>query len=150
MANPNGYIMSKVKTKAKIPKALREAAWIHYNGKAFESKCFVTWCTTVCTPFSFEVGHNVPESKGGTLDIGNLRPICGKCNRSMAATYTIDEFSALSRLPQLPRLPRLPQQPRLSPVPELEPRPDGLQGIQVHGLVPIKRGFFQTIFACLR
>ena len=48
------------------------------------------------TPFNFEVGHNVPESKGGATDLGNLRPICGKCNRSMGDEYTIDQFSALS------------------------------------------------------
>jgi hypothetical protein len=46
------------------------------------------------TPFLFEVGHNVPESKGGATDINNLRP---KCNKSMGDEYTIDEFSALSQ-----------------------------------------------------
>ena len=49
------------------------------------------------TPFNFEVGHNIPESKGGATDINNLRPICSKCNRSMGDDYTIDEFSALSK-----------------------------------------------------
>lgn len=85
--------------KATIPKALREATWIKYNGKTFESKCKVAWCNNMLTPFSYEVGHNIPESKGGTLDIDNLRPICFKCNRSMGSTYTIDEFSALSKHP---------------------------------------------------
>jgi 5-methylcytosine-specific restriction endonuclease McrA len=49
------------------------------------------------TPFNFEVGHNIPESKGGATDMSNLRPICPKCNRSMGDEYTIDEFSKLSR-----------------------------------------------------
>lgn len=31
----------------------------------------------------FHVGHVIAESKGGTLDIYNLRPICDKCNLSM-------------------------------------------------------------------
>jgi 5-methylcytosine-specific restriction endonuclease McrA len=47
--------------------------------------------------FNFETGYRVPESKGGTLDIDNLRPICAKCNRSMGDNYTIDEFSKISK-----------------------------------------------------
>jgi 5-methylcytosine-specific restriction endonuclease McrA len=83
--------------KKKIPGALREQVWILYCGDThFKHKCLVTWCENIMTPFNFEVGHNIPESKGGRTDINNLRPICAKCNRSMADDYTIDEFSALS------------------------------------------------------
>lgn len=85
-------------TKKSIPKALREAVWIQHCGdRNFKHKCLVKWCETMMTPFSYEVGHDVPESKGGTIDIDNLRPICAKCNRSMSDTYTIDEFSNLSK-----------------------------------------------------
>ena len=45
------------------------------------------------TVFEFEVGHNIPESKGGTLDLDNLRPICHQCNIGMGNQYTIDEWS---------------------------------------------------------
>ena len=84
--------------KAKIPCALREQVWLLWCGdKYFKHKCLVTWCENQMTPFTFEVGHNLPESKGGTLDIDNLRPICAKCNRSMSNEYTIDEFSKLTR-----------------------------------------------------
>lgn len=79
-----------------IPKALREQVWIVHLGKVFETKCKVKWCENKITPFDFEVGHNVPVSKGGTNDIDNLRPICSKCNKSMGDNYTIDEFSELS------------------------------------------------------
>lgn len=82
--------------KQTIPKSLREKVWIIYCGKKFEHKCIVRWCENIMTPFSFEVGHNIPESKGGTLNIDNLRPICGNCNKSMGDRYTIDEFSNLS------------------------------------------------------
>ena len=51
------------------------------------------WCTRKVTVFSFEVGHNIPESKGGKTTINNLIPICGDCNRSMGDRFTIDEFS---------------------------------------------------------
>ena len=84
--------------KVKIPSALREQVWLAFCGdKFFKHKCLVTWCENVMTPFNFEVGHNVPESKGGATDISNLRPICGKCKKSMSCEYTIDQFSNLSR-----------------------------------------------------
>ena len=90
------------KAKAHIPGAIREACWITYNGNKFESKCNVSWCKNIITPFTYQVGHNVPESKGGGLEISNLRPICIKCNLSMGNRYTIDEFSALSNPHDVP------------------------------------------------
>ena len=84
--------------KKKIPLALKEQVWlIHFGDKHFKHKCFVKWCENQVTPFTFEVGHNIPESKGGTIDLDNLRPICSKCNRSMGDDYSIDEFSELSK-----------------------------------------------------
>lgn len=83
--------------KVKIPRALREQVWLlHCGDKLFKHKCLVTWCENTMTPFQFEVGHNIPESKGGTIDLDNLRPICGKCNKSMGDRYTIEQFSDLS------------------------------------------------------
>jgi 5-methylcytosine-specific restriction endonuclease McrA len=81
--------------KATIPKALREQVWITNVGPAFQTKCLVTWCQNKITVFDFEVGHNIPESKGGTLEIRNLRPICSRCNKSMSDNYTIDEWNKL-------------------------------------------------------
>lgn len=83
--------------KLKLPKALREQVWLVHIGKQFEHKCLVGWCENKITPFNFECGHNIPESKGGTADIDNLRPICGNCNKSMGSSYTIDEFSNMSK-----------------------------------------------------
>ena len=80
----------------KIPKALREQVWLVYCGKTFNNKCFVRWCENIMTPFHFEVGHNIPASKGGLNTIDNLRPVCSNCNKSMSDTYTIDEFSEIS------------------------------------------------------
>ena len=80
----------------KLPKALREQVWKVYFGNSFNHKCWVQWCKNIVTPFTFEVGHNVPRSKGGTDDIDNLRPICSGCNKSMGNYWTIDEFSNLS------------------------------------------------------
>ena len=83
--------------KVKIPKALREQVWLAWCGRTFEHKCLVSWCSNVITPFNYEVGHNIPECKGGRNDMDNLRPICSSCNRSMSDNYTIDEFSEMSR-----------------------------------------------------
>jgi hypothetical protein len=80
--------------KERIPRALREQVWIKYSGKRFQRTCWVPWCKNTMTCFDFHVGHNIPESKGGTLDIHNLRPICSRCNLSMSDSHTISEWMA--------------------------------------------------------
>jgi 5-methylcytosine-specific restriction endonuclease McrA len=81
--------------KQKIPIALRQACWVRQFGETYQHKCFVDWCHRKITCFDFEVGHNLPESKGGTLDLDNLRPICRQCNIGMGNMYTIDEWRLL-------------------------------------------------------
>lgn len=83
--------------KATIPKALREQTWVYYAGKRYESRCLVPWCRNTMTVFDFHVGHDIPESKGGTTQLSNLRPICSRCNLSMGSQYSIQEWAALSR-----------------------------------------------------
>jgi len=86
----------KRKTKLKIPKAIRQQVWLKYNGDNFDNKCYIKWCTNKITVFNYHVGHNIPESKGGTIEIGNLRPICSNCNLSMSSKFTIDQWNDLS------------------------------------------------------
>ncbi len=81
--------------KRKIPAAIREAVWIKHCGRAFEHKCVTTWCQNTITAFDFQCGHNIPESKGGTLALTNLYPLCARCNVSMGDRYTIDEWNAI-------------------------------------------------------
>ena len=76
-----------------VPKPLREQLWLRVCGEIFKRKCSVTWCTNMMTPFKFEAGHIIPESKGGGTHIENLLPICAECNKSMGNRYTIHEFS---------------------------------------------------------
>ena len=83
--------------KKHIPASLREQTWLNYCGTNFHHKCHVTWCTHMMNVFNFEVGHDIPESRGGSLDLSNLRPICSKCNRSMGDEFTIQQFSLISR-----------------------------------------------------
>ena len=81
--------------KTAIPKALREALWLKYFGKEFESKCCVKWCPNSITVYDFQAGHNVPESKGGATTLDNLVPICSRCNLSMGSQYSINEWNTL-------------------------------------------------------
>jgi len=79
--------------KKKIPTALRNQVWIIKFGETFRTKCPTSWCQNTITPFSFEAGHNIPESHGGPTTIENLIPICGNCNKSMGNMYTFQEWS---------------------------------------------------------
>ena len=82
--------------KQKIPAAIREAVWIKSCGRVFEHKCFTSWCPNTITVFDFQCGHNIPESKGGTIAVTNLYPLCSRCNLSMGDRYTIDEWNAIT------------------------------------------------------
>ena len=83
--------------KVTIPKAIREQCWITVFGKSFQHSCYIPWCKNVISVFDFHVGHDVPESKGGALDIHNLKPICARCNLSMSDNYTIQEWIKLTK-----------------------------------------------------
>lgn len=83
------------KKKETIPKAIKQQVWLKYIGKKFEDKCTIVWCENIITVFNYHTGHNIPESKGGSIDISNLRPICSNCNLSMNDTYSIDEWNIL-------------------------------------------------------
>lgn len=83
------------KRKAKIPAAVQEAIWITKMGRVFEGKCLVPWCPNVINVFDYHAGHNIPESKGGSIAPENLFPICARCNLSMGDRYTYDEWCRL-------------------------------------------------------
>jgi hypothetical protein len=87
--------------KEAIPKRIRELVWTTNNGETFTHKCYVSWCDNNINVFNFQVGHDIPESKGGTLDIDNLKPICASCNLSMSNKYTICEWSQLINIDNL-------------------------------------------------
>ena len=88
---------SKKYKKANIPKAIREQTWIQTFGEVYSHKCYVSWCENEISVFDYHVGHDVPESKGGKLDVKNLKPICARCNLSMSNKYTIKEWNKLSK-----------------------------------------------------
>ena len=81
--------------KLKIPKAIKQQVWIQHFGQVFEHKCWIQWCTNEINVFNFHCGHDIPESKGGKAELGNLYPICANCNLSMSDKYTIKEWNEL-------------------------------------------------------
>tara|TARA_B100000795_G_scaffold269766_4_gene260304 strand:+ start:664 stop:999 length:336 start_codon:yes stop_codon:yes gene_type:complete len=83
------------KGKKKIPKAIREQCWIKNFGHKFKCKCYIHWCDNDINVFDFHVGHDIPESKGGSIAVSNLKPICARCNLSMSNNYSIKEWDAL-------------------------------------------------------
>jgi 5-methylcytosine-specific restriction endonuclease McrA len=81
--------------KLSVPKALREQVWLHKIGRVFECPCTIKWCENTITTFDYHIGHNVPASRGGTMKLNNLQPICSRCNLSMGHQYTIREWNGL-------------------------------------------------------
>lgn len=86
--------------KATIPKAVREQCWLKVFGESFKEKCYIDWCNNDITVFDFHVGHDKPESEGGTLNIDNLKPICARCNLSMSNNYTIKQWNNFNKQPK--------------------------------------------------
>ena len=92
----NRFIRHFSKYKApRVPKAVREQVWIKHNGKVFNKKCYIKWCNNEINVFNFQVGHDIPRSKGGSNELKNLKPICSSCNLSMSNIYTIKEWNEL-------------------------------------------------------
>jgi 5-methylcytosine-specific restriction endonuclease McrA len=78
------------KKKEHIPHKVKTDVWDVYIGSHIaEHKCICCKRTTI-RQRDFQVGHVISEAKGGTLEINNLRPICGTCNRSMGTRNMVD------------------------------------------------------------
>jgi len=94
--NNKNHRQTNKKRKKYIPKAIREQCWKKTFGDVFKHNCYIHWCDNEIDVFNFHVGHDMPESKGGDLEISNLKPICARCNLSMSNNYTIQEWNELS------------------------------------------------------
>jgi hypothetical protein len=81
---------AKKKTKAAIPKKVKNDVWNTYIGADINKHRCLCCKKTVISNTDFDVGHVTSESTGGTLEIGNLRPICSACNHSMGTRNMVD------------------------------------------------------------
>lgn len=79
------FTMSK-----KISESLRNAVWLRYIGK--EKGMHDCFCCNL-QPIdrgNYECGHIISRKNGGETTLQNLRPICGKCNKSMGIEHMED------------------------------------------------------------
>jgi hypothetical protein len=65
-----------------ISKPLKEAVWRKDYGDQMEVKCWVCNQNKI-SPFNFECGHIKSRKRGGSIELNNLKAICGVCNKSM-------------------------------------------------------------------
>ena len=78
--------------RKKIPKHIKTLIWNKYMGVEIAQADCVSCRSVKITNRSFHCGHVIAESKGGDLNINNLRPICEACNGSMG-TRSMNEFT---------------------------------------------------------
>lgn len=78
------------KKKASIPKKVKTDIWNTYIGADINKHRCLCCKKTLISNTDFDVGHVVSEACGGTLEIGNLRPICAACNHAMGARNMVE------------------------------------------------------------
>ncbi len=84
-----------VRTKEKIPSALRMAVWNRYCGASVRmSVC--PFCDNEIKMETFHCAHDIAESNNGETNINNLYPCCASCNLSMGCS-TFMEWRARLR-----------------------------------------------------
>jgi hypothetical protein len=80
-----------IKRKKWIAKGLKMSVWNENFGiTCGEHECYIG-CGRKISQGNFECGHIIAESKGGTIHIDNLKPVCSQCNKSMG-TINLEEF----------------------------------------------------------
>jgi len=80
---------SKKKGKADIPSPRKTEVWNIYIGEAVgKAKCVCCGIRDI-TARDFNAGHVISDEDGGTIEVSNLRPICGPCNSSMGSRNMI-------------------------------------------------------------
>lgn len=81
----------KLVKKQSIPHILRIKVWNKWIGEEIgKTKCLCCKLNDICQ-LNFVCGHIIAESKGGDIDVDNLKPICQPCNNSMG-TQNMNEF----------------------------------------------------------
>lgn len=64
----------------------RRAIWTNYMGNVERGSCLCCGSEPI-TVKNFDIGHVIAFSRGGSDEMGNLRPVCGHCNNSMGTQH---------------------------------------------------------------
>jgi hypothetical protein len=80
----------KESKKQAIPKAIKKIVWDTYIGPDIIKHRCLCCKRVVIDNTNFHCGHVISEKDGGTLETGNLRPICSACNHSMGTENMIE------------------------------------------------------------
>jgi hypothetical protein len=78
--------------RKKAPKQIKTLVWNKYIGSDVAEAPCMSCRTAKISNRSFHCGHVIAESKGGDMNINNLRPVCADCNGSMG-TRSMNEFT---------------------------------------------------------
>ena len=78
-----------------VPKIHKSLVWNEYIGIDIgRTKCLCCNMNDI-NMLNFHMGHVIAKSKGGTMSVDNLRPICSQCNLSMNNEHMIDFMKRL-------------------------------------------------------
>jgi 5-methylcytosine-specific restriction endonuclease McrA len=81
------------------PRKRRGEVWAAHFGTSTKGACYC--CKKHLDVFdTWETGHIIAHSRGGTIAVDNLRPVCGPCNTSMG-DENMDEFMLRSKAADL-------------------------------------------------
>jgi hypothetical protein len=78
-------------SKKTIPKPLKDLVWETYIGNDIATTKCLCCENNEIRMNNFHCSHVIAESKGGTMTVENLRPICATCNLAMK-TENMYEF----------------------------------------------------------
>jgi len=79
--------------KVKISNIFKRQCWNHWIGEDIGKIICPVCKLTYITQLNFSCAHIISESKGGKLELDNVRPVCGGCNSSV---YTNDLTSFIN------------------------------------------------------
>ena len=79
--------------RPKFSASFRALVWNTYIGE--ERGTFKCMCGSTVSQLNFECGHVISRALGGSNTLENLRPVCGRCNKSMGTTSLFDHLNSL-------------------------------------------------------
>src|SRR5579884_4288487 len=75
-----------------LPAGVRSTVWNHWNSiELGQAPCYCC-ALEMCSQANYECGHVIAKSRGGSDAVPNLRPVCGRCNKSMG-TKNMRDFA---------------------------------------------------------